>query len=203
VSCSRAPLCRRSRFWLRFAGVLVAIVLPGLVRSSRRWVSRSKDRCSDSDWFVAVLIASSRLVLFHGWGVDPGPDDGNGEGPRPEDGPPTPPAPVGGVPFPAAEPSSTRVRDPRPTRRASRPRRPIRERQCLRSLLWPLRVAVTVVAVLASQLSAHVQAGEPLRSLARLWHSPGARRIPTPLPITFSCDADVARRRMWHRRSPA
>jgi len=25
------PLCRRSRFWLRFVGVLIAIVLPGLV----------------------------------------------------------------------------------------------------------------------------------------------------------------------------
>jgi hypothetical protein len=87
-----------------------------------------------------LLIAVSRLVLFHGGGWDPGPGDEDGEGPCPGDGRPTPPAPIGGVPLPDAEPSSTRVRDHRPTRRASRPRRPIRERERLRSRLWPLRL---------------------------------------------------------------
>ena len=135
------PLSRRSRFWLRFAGVLIAIVLPGLVAILAPLGEQARGMLF---WLGLVwgtlLIASSTYVLFHGRGFDPGPGDEDGEGPGPGDGRPTPPAPIDGVPLSDAEPSSTRVRDHRPTRRASGPRRPIRERYRLRSRLWPLRL---------------------------------------------------------------
>jgi hypothetical protein len=135
------PLCRRSRFWLRFTGVVIAIVLPALVAIL---APLGEQPAGMLFWlgllWGSALIAPSRFVLFHGWGTDPGPGDEGGEGPGPGDGRPTPPAPIGGLPLPDAEPSSTRIRDHRPARRSSRPRRPIRQRERLLSRLWPLRL---------------------------------------------------------------
>jgi hypothetical protein len=123
-------LCRRSRFWLRFAGVVIAIVLPELAA-----VVAPVDEQTvvtlilvGLGWGILLLVPS-RFVLFHGWGFDPGSADDDGDGPGPEDERPTPPSPLGGIPLPDAEPSSARVRDHRPPRRAARPRRPARERE--------------------------------------------------------------------------
>jgi hypothetical protein len=133
------PLGRRSRFWLRFAGVLIAMLLPDLVAILASLGEQGMLLLVGCVWGI-LLLAPSRFVLFYGRGFDPGPDDEDGEGPGPEDGRPTPPAPIGGIPLPDAEPSSTRVRDHRPTRRAPRPRRPTRRREGVPSRLWPLRL---------------------------------------------------------------
>jgi hypothetical protein len=135
------PLCRRSRFWLRFAGVVIAIVLPALVAI----LAPLGEQPAGMLFWLGIVwgilpIAGSRFVLFHGWGFDPGPGDDDGEGPGPGDGRPTPPAPIGGIPLPDAEPSLTRVRDHRPPEHAPRPRRPTRPRERLPSRLWPLRL---------------------------------------------------------------
>lgn len=134
-------LCRRSSFWLRFAGLVIAIVLPELVAVVAPVGQHAAVTLfwSGLGWAI-LLLALSRFVLFHGWGFDPGPADEDGEGPGPGDGRPLAPAPIGGIPLPDAEPSSTRVRDHRPPRRAPRPHRPVRQREHLPSRLWPLRL---------------------------------------------------------------
>jgi hypothetical protein len=134
-------LRRRSRFWQRFAGIVIAIVLPELVAvvapvSEQAFVALF---WAGLGWGILLLVPSS-FVLFHGWGIDPGSADDDGEGPGPEDGRPTPSPPIGGIPLPDAERSSARIRDHRPPRRAPRPRRPVRERERSPSLLWPLRL---------------------------------------------------------------
>jgi hypothetical protein len=135
------PLCRRSRFWVRFAGVGIAILLPDLVAilAPLREQAAGMLLVLGFGWGI-LLIAPSRYVLFHGEGRDLGPGNEDDEGPGPGDDRPTPPAPIGGVPLPDAEPSLTRVRDHRPPQRAPRPRRPVRERERLPSRLWPLRL---------------------------------------------------------------
>ena len=137
---SGCPLCRRSRFWLRFAGVVVAMLLPDLVAILAPVGEQTGGilLLVGFGWGV-VLALSSISVLFYGRGFDAGGGDDDGEGPGPGDGRPTPPAPIGGIPLPDAGPASTRVRDHRPPRRAPRPRRPTRQRERLPSGLWPLR----------------------------------------------------------------
>lgn len=135
-----APLRRRSRFWLRFAGILIAMLLPDLVGILARLGEQAV-------WplvllgfaWSLLLLAPSGFLLFHRVGSDPEPDDGDDGGPGPGDGRPTPPAPIGGIPLPDAEPSSTRLRDHLRPRRTGRPRRPARERERRPSRLWPLR----------------------------------------------------------------
>jgi hypothetical protein len=138
------PLCRRSRFWLRFAGVVIAIVLPALLSLVAILATLGEQTAGMLFWlglaWGILLLAPSRFVLFHGRGLGSGPDDEDGEGPGPGDGSPTPPGPIGGIPLPDAEPSLTRVRDHRPTRRAPRPRRPTRQRERVPSRLWPSRL---------------------------------------------------------------
>jgi len=136
-------LCRRSTFGLRFSGLVIAIVLPGLVAAI---VAPLGEHARGMLFFLGLgwgllLLAASRPVLFHRQGPDPGPDHGDGGGgPRPGDGRRTPPAPTGGIPLPDAEPSLTRVRNHRPPRRAGRLRRPVHARERLPSRLWPLRL---------------------------------------------------------------
>jgi hypothetical protein len=132
-------LRRRPRFWLRLVGLVIAIVLPGLVALVAPLGEQGRGMVF---WLGLVwgclLLAGSRLVLFYGWGSDPGEDERGGDGPGPGDGRrPTPPAPIGGVPLLDAEASSTRLRDHRPTQRARRPRRPVRERERSPSRVWP------------------------------------------------------------------
>jgi hypothetical protein len=134
-------LRRRPGFWLRFAGIVIAIVLPELVAV----VAPLGEQTSVTlivlglGWGILLLVPSC-FVLFDGWGFDPGSTDHDDEGPGPDDGRPTPPGPIGGIPLPDAEPSSARIRDHRPPRRAARPRRPDRERERSPLCLWPLRL---------------------------------------------------------------
>lgn len=123
-------LRRRPRFWLRFAGIVSAIVLPELVAVVAPVGEQTVVTLIllGLGWGILLLVPS-RFVLFHGWGFDPGSADDDGDGPGPEDERPTPPSPIGGIPLPDAEPSSARVRDHRPPRRAARHRRPARERE--------------------------------------------------------------------------
>lgn len=128
-----SSLCRRSSFWLRVAGVAVAIVLPGLVAIVAPLAVQARATVFWSGLVSGlVLLACSRFVLFHG-GSSPGSGDEDGEEPDPGDGRrPTPPAPSRTNPLPATEGSVTLIRDHRPARRASRPRRPIRQRERIR-----------------------------------------------------------------------
>ena len=132
------PRRRRSRFWLRFNGVFIALFLPILVGLGARLGEQFAVLLllAGLPWGILV-VALSRFVLFDGPGFEPGSADGDDEGPGPGGGRPTPPAPIGGIPLPDAEPSSTRVRDHRPPRRGVRPRRPVRQRERLMSRLWP------------------------------------------------------------------
>lgn len=135
------PLCRRSRFWLRLAGVAIAMLLPDFVATI---ASLSEQTAGMLLWlglaWGLLLIAPSRFVLFHRNGLDPGPGDEDGEGPGPGDGRPTPPTPIGGIPLPDAEPSLTRVREHRQPPRPARPRRRTRQRERLPSRPRPLRL---------------------------------------------------------------
>lgn len=137
----RGPVRRRSRFWLRFAGVVIAMLLPDLVAILAPVGEQSAGALllSGLVWGLLLLVPSW-FVLFRGSGPDPGPGEEHGDGPGPGDDRPEPPAPIGGIPLPDAEPSSTRVRDHHPPRRTARPRRPLRERERLPSRLWPLRL---------------------------------------------------------------
>jgi hypothetical protein len=141
-SVRACPLYRRSRFWVRFAGVVIAMLLPDLVAILARVGEQAAGMMLWLGFVWGILlIAPSRYVLFHGWGPDLGPGDEDDEGPGPGDDRPTPPAPIGGIPLPDAEPSLKRVRDHRSPQRASRPRRPVRERERHPSRLWPLRLS--------------------------------------------------------------
>jgi hypothetical protein len=84
------PLCRRSRFWLRFAAVVIAIVLPALLSLVAILATLGEQVAGPLFWLGLVwgmlLIATSRFVLFHGRGLDPGPDGGDGGRPGPEEG---------------------------------------------------------------------------------------------------------------------
>jgi hypothetical protein len=128
ISCVLAsPLSRRSRFWWRLIGIAVVMVIPDLVAL----LARPGENTSGMLVWLGLgwgmlLAASSRFVLFHGGGLDPGPGDDGGGGPDSGDDRPTPPAPISGLPLPDAEPSSVRLRDHRPQRRPWRPRRPAR-----------------------------------------------------------------------------
>ncbi len=135
------PQCRRSRFWLRFAGLVTAVVLPGLVAI----LAPVGEQAAGPLFWLGLLWGGSadrgvEVCALPRMGSDPGPDDEDGEGPGPGGSRPTPPAPVGGIPLPDAEPSLTRVRDHRSPRRAPRRRRPTRQRERLPSRLWPLRL---------------------------------------------------------------
>jgi hypothetical protein len=67
VGCA---LCRRSRFWLRFAGVAIAIVLPGLLAFVAMLARLGEQTAGMLFWLGIVwgilLIVPSRFVLFQG-----------------------------------------------------------------------------------------------------------------------------------------
>ena len=78
------PLCRRSRFWVRFAGLVIAIVLPALVAIL---APVGEQAAGMLFWLGFVwgisLLAPARFVLFQRRGFDAGPGDDDGEGPGP------------------------------------------------------------------------------------------------------------------------
>ena len=72
---SGCPLCRRSRFWLRFAGVVVAMLLPDLVAILARVGQQTGGILFLVGFRWGVLLALSSIsVLFlwawfrRGWG---------------------------------------------------------------------------------------------------------------------------------------
>ena len=147
------PLCRRSRFWLRFAGVVIVMLLP-VVAAFLAPVGEQTALILlliGFGWGILLALSSS-FVLFHGRGFDAGGGDDDGEGPRPGDGRPTPPSPIGGIPLPDAGPSSTRVRDPSPA--AAHPASSSPESPTGTPPVTAL--AVTAMAVLTAQLSAPI-----------------------------------------------
>jgi hypothetical protein len=87
------PRRRRSRFWLRFAGVFIALFFPlfvGLVaRPGEQFAALVL--LSGLPWGILV-VALSRFVLFAGPGFDPGSADGDDQRPGPRGGWPTPPS---------------------------------------------------------------------------------------------------------------
>ena len=88
------PLRRRSRFWLRFAGVVIAMLLPDLVAILAPLGEGPAGALLWSGFvWGLLLLVPSRFVLFHGSGPRPGPGEEDGEGPGPGDAGPTPPAP--------------------------------------------------------------------------------------------------------------
>ena len=135
------PLRRRPRFWLRFTGVLVAMLLPDLVAGVLPLGEQALFPLVllGLAWGLLLLVPSG-FVLFHRADPDPGPADDDDQGPGPGDDRPTPSAPTGGIPLADAEPSSRRIRDHDRPRRIRRPRRPGRERERLPTRLRPLRL---------------------------------------------------------------
>lgn len=132
---------RRPRFWVRFAAVLIVMLLPDLV-------GLVLPLSEQAIWPIVLLgfawglllLVPSGFVLFHRSGADPEPGEEDDEGPGPGDGRPSPSGPTGGVPLPDAEPSSTRIRGHRRQLRPPRPRRPVRERERRRTRLWRLAI---------------------------------------------------------------
>lgn len=140
IGALRDPtLCRRSRFWLRFAGLVTCIGLPWLVDLSAgfgedvAWVLL----LAGLGWAL-LLVALAPLLLFRRPDSDPGSSDDADGGPGPGDGGRSPQRPIGGIPLPDAEQSASRVRGPHTARRIARRRRAGRERERRPSRLSPL-----------------------------------------------------------------
>lgn len=131
---------RRSRFWLRFTGFVVCMLVPwaaslvGALGDQLRFVLL----CIGLAWAL-LLLALAPLVLFRGPGADPGPSDDGGGGPGPGDDRRGPDRPVGGIPLPDAEQSSSRLRGPHRPRPATPARRGARERERKPSRLRSMR----------------------------------------------------------------
>jgi hypothetical protein len=138
-------LRRRSRFWLRFAGVVICIVIP--------WSVALVATVGEQGFVVLawigllwglLLVGLAPLLLFRGPGPDPGPSDDDGPGPEDDRQPPR--RPIGGIPLPDAEPPTARVRGPHPPRPAPRRHRPARQRE------RPVRFARLIIAGTALSL---------------------------------------------------
>jgi hypothetical protein len=131
VGALRDPLLlRRSRFWLRFAGLVVCMALP--------WTAVLAGVGGDDTTFLLLLIALgwglllvalAPLLLFRGPGSDPGPSDDSGGGPGPNDDPGPPDRPLGGLPLPDAVQGAWRLRGPHRPRFTMSRRRVARERE--------------------------------------------------------------------------
>jgi hypothetical protein len=130
-----STLHRRSRFWLRFAALVVSMVLPWMVAlvvavGEQGLVTLLLVGLA----WALLLVALAPLVLFRG----PGPSDDSGPGAGPDDDRRPPQAPIGGIPLPYAEPPVSRARGPHRPRRPAYPRRAAPERERRPSRLRPL-----------------------------------------------------------------
>jgi hypothetical protein len=138
---------RRSRFWLRFSGLVTCMVLPWLVAL----VGTDGEQGEVTLLLIGLgwallLVALAPLLLFRGPGSDPGtgPTDEPGGGPGPEDDRRGPDGPIGGIPLPDAEPPASRARGPHAPRRPVRPRRAGRNRERRPSRLFSRLSAVAL-----------------------------------------------------------
>jgi hypothetical protein len=134
-------LRRRSGFWHRVTGVVMAMSLPALVALVAPVGERAAVTLlwAGLGWGL-LLCALSWFVLFQGFGPGPSQGDDDDDGPGPEDGRPTPRSPLGGIPLPDATPSAIRLRDGHHPRPSSRPRRRVRERERRTPRVRPLRL---------------------------------------------------------------
>ncbi len=150
VGALRDPtLHRRSRFWQRFAGLIICMVLPWLVAL----VQPAGEQAVLTLLLLGLawallLVALAPLLLFRRPGSDPGPSDDSGGDSGPDDDRPRPPHPIGGIPLPDAEQPASRRRGPHSPQPPAWPRRaaPQRERRPsrVRSLWsWSGPTAVT------------------------------------------------------------
>lgn len=148
ISSLRDPtMRRRSRFWLRFCGLVTCMVLP--------WLAALTGAAGEQGTvtlllvglaWALLLVTLAPLLLFHGPGGDSGPSDDGGGGPGPEDDAGGPDRPGGGIPLPDADPPAVRVRGPHTPQRPWHPRRaaprhaprPERERERRPSRLRPI-----------------------------------------------------------------
>lgn len=136
-------LRRRSRFWSRFAGLVLCMAVPwivGLVGPVGADVAFIL-LLIGLGWAL-VLVALAPVLLFRAPDRDPGPSDDEGPGHGPEDDWQPPDRPLGGIPLADAKQPETRVRGPHAPRRAAPARRPARdpERRPVRLFLvrpWP------------------------------------------------------------------
>jgi hypothetical protein len=144
ISALRDPtLRRRSRFWQRFAGLVICMFLPwmvGLVGALSEQAAFTL-LCLGLAWAL-LLVALAPLLLFRGPGSDPGSSDDGGGGPGPGDDRRPPDRPVGGIPLPDGAQPASRVRGHHTPRRAVHPRRAVRGRErrpsrVLRMRPWP------------------------------------------------------------------
>lgn len=134
-------LRRRSRFWMRFAGFVVALTLPAVVLIAGSAVRLGSEQAAGTLlWggflWGLVLVALAPLLLFDGLGFSAGPADDDAGGPGPGDDRPSPPGPIGGVPLPDAEQSSLRRRGAHPAGAPTRGR-PAREPKRMPSRVTP------------------------------------------------------------------
>lgn len=134
-------MCRRSRFWLRFSGLVTCMVLPWL--AALAGVGGEQETVTlllvGLAWAL-LLVTLAPLLLFRGPGGDFGSSDDSGGGPGPEDDRGGPDRPVRGIPLPDADPPAFRLRGPHTPRRPLHPRRaaPERERERRPSRLRPI-----------------------------------------------------------------
>ena len=96
-----SPLPRRPRFSLRFAAVVIAMLLPMLVALFGRLGEQTAGPVvlSGLPWGI-VVVGLSRFVLFHGSGPDPGHRTATMTGRGPGTIVPPPPAPIAGFRLP-------------------------------------------------------------------------------------------------------
>ena len=140
ISSLRDPtMRRRSRFWLRFSGLVTCMVLP--------WLAALLGAAGEQGTvtllllglaWALLLVTLAPLLLFRGPGWDPGPSDDGGGGPGPEDDRRGPDSPIGGIPLPDADQPALRLRGPHRPRRPVHPRRAAPERERRPSRLRPI-----------------------------------------------------------------
>jgi hypothetical protein len=121
---------RRSRFWLRFAGLVTCMILPWMVSFAGVVGEQAVVTLLllGLAWAL-LLVALAPLLLFRRPGSDSGSSDDSGGGAGPDDGRPPPHPPIGGIPLPDAEQPASRVRDPHSPRHPVRRRRGAREHE--------------------------------------------------------------------------
>jgi hypothetical protein len=123
-------LRRRSRFWLRFAGLVLCMIVPWMVALA---AAGGEEAFFTLLWaglaWGMLLAVLGQLLLFHPPDRDTGPSDDDGRGPGPDDDPRPPDRPRGGIPLPDADQPATRVRGPHSPRPAWHVRRSTRERE--------------------------------------------------------------------------
>jgi hypothetical protein len=130
---------RRSRFWLRFAGLVACIVLPWTVALAETAGEQGTVTLLLMGFaWALLLVALAPRLLFRGPDSDPGSSDDSGGGSGPADDRRPPDRPIGGIPLPDAEPPRSRVRGAHTPRRPVHRRRADRGRERRPTRLWTI-----------------------------------------------------------------